>query len=195
MYGFSAFFNIISALSWQDEPLGYNWRFVTTDHGYLKMIFTLPFSFLWAVLANIFSRLFSCLPKWMQRSIYFFIRYTGKWGYHKKASVRIKLRQASSRVPYELFKKKGTDRTLANALRYDIVLLIAPKVHYVDLVNLSMVSKQVRATMFPISEAEDQERGLRLYSCYGNRKSECWTCGIQICNVSSLSPCSTKTNG
>jgi hypothetical protein len=63
-------------------------------------------------------------------------------------------------------------------------VFIARKLHYVDLVNLSIVSKRVRATIFPASEDTDQDRQLRLFSCYGNKKSECWTCGIQICNVS-----------
>lgn len=199
MYGLSAFSNIvIGALSLRYEPLGYNRRSTTSDRSCLKMVFTLPFSLLWAILVEVFSllwvilvevfsRLFSCLPKRIQRPICFSGRYAGKWGYHKKSSAEVKLRQIPGHLPRGLFKKRITDKALANALLYDIVLLIAPKVHYVDLVNLSMVTKQVRATMFPPVEENRQDRQLRPYSCYGNRKSKCWTCGIQICNVSSMS--------
>lgn len=188
MYTLSAFSNIsIGALSWRNEPLDYNRRRTTRDRGCLNAILTFPFAWLWTNVAGIFSCLFSCLPKRMQRPIRFSGRFTDKWGYHKKSSVKIKLRQIPSHRPRRWSKKKGTDKALGNVLLYDIVLIIAPKVHYVDLVNLSMVSKRVRAIMFPVTEDKDKDRRLRLYSCYGNRKSGCWTCGIQICDVSSIS--------
>jgi hypothetical protein len=188
MYSLSAFSNIvIGVLSWRDKPLGYNRLSMTSDRGSLKMMFTFPFSMLWAILTGIFSCLFSCLPKRIQRPIHFSGRYAGKWGYHKKSSAEVKLRQIPGHLSRGLFKKRRTDKALANALLYDIVLLIAPKVHYVDLVNLSMVTKRVQMTMFPPVEENGQNRQLRLYSCYGNRKSKCWACGIQICNVSSMS--------
>ncbi|OCK78590.1 hypothetical protein K432DRAFT_383752 [Lepidopterella palustris CBS 459.81] len=183
MYGISAFSNIaIGAFSWLDEPLDYYGRRTTSDRSSLKTMFTFPITWLWTILAGIFLFLFSCLPKWMQRPILFSGRYSGKWGHHKKSSAEVKLRQIPSHLPRGLFNKKGTDRALANALLYEVVLLIAPKVHYVDLVNLSMVSRRVRATMFPPVEENGQDRPLRLYSCYGDKKSKCWTCGIQICS-------------
>src|SRR5579862_9640750 len=152
MYSLSAL--SILAMDTLSELLSYTGRSIS----YLKSIFTFPF----AILAKIFSCLFSFLPKRMQRSINFSRRYAGKWAYHKKSSAKIKLRQIPGHLPHGLLKTKGTDRALANAMLYDIVLLIAPKVHYADLVNLSMVSKRVRATMFPAIEEKDQDRGLRL---------------------------------
>ncbi|KIN07109.1 hypothetical protein OIDMADRAFT_15993 [Oidiodendron maius Zn] len=143
---------------------------------------TPPSVLLWAILTGIFMCLLSPLPKWMQRPIRFSSRFASKWGYEKKAAAEIRLRQIPGHLPRGLFKRKGTDKALENALLYDIILRVAPKVHYVDLVNLSLVSKRVRATMFPIFEDNDKDRELRLNSCYGNTKSTCWICGIQICN-------------
>ena len=152
--------------------------------GRLKTILTTPFVLLWAILTGIFMCLLSPLPQWMQRPIRFSGRFASKWGYGKKAAAEIRLRQIPGHLPRGSFKRIGTGRALENALLYNIILRIAPKVHYVDLVNLSLVSKRVRATMFPISEDNNKDRELRLYSCYGNTKSTCWICGIQICNVS-----------
>ncbi|XTI85405.1 hypothetical protein V2W45_248353 [Cenococcum geophilum] len=74
IYGFSVFSNIIiGALLWRDELLSYSWRSTTIDRGCLKKMFTLPFSFLWAVLVGIFLCLFLCLLKRMQRPIRFSI--------------------------------------------------------------------------------------------------------------------------
>lgn len=65
--------------------------------------------------------------------------------------------------PLALRKKTGADRALEAILIYDILLVIAPKLHYMDFVNLSMVSKSVRAVMFPVSKSKDKERELRMY--------------------------------
>lgn len=190
MFGFSALTNIVNgALSWRDQSLGYDWRSTISDGGCLKTMVTYSFACLWQVFVGIITCLSVCLPERVKRPLRFSSRVANKWSYDKRSSVKIKLRQIPGLRPRGLFekkKKKGTDRALANALVYDIVKLIAPKVHYVDLVNLSLVSKRVWAAMFPITEEKDH-RQLRLYSCYGNRKFDCWTCGIQICNVSGIS--------
>jgi hypothetical protein len=185
MYGISSFSNIaLGALSWRSEQPAYNRQSTTSDRACLKTMLTFPFALLWTLLVRFFWRLFSCLPKRIQRPIRFSGWYAGKWGHHQKSSAKIKLGQISVHRSRGLLKKEA-EKVLVNALLYDIVVLIAPKVHYVDLVNLSMVSKRVRATMFPTTKEKGQNRHLRLYSCCGNRKSECWICGIQICNVSS----------
>lgn len=167
MHAISAFFNIVAGvLSWRSGA--YRRHNVPT-------------------LTWLFSCLFLCLPKQMQRPIHFSTRYASKWGFYQKSSANIKLGQIPRHHHRGVIKKEAADMALVNALLYDIVVLIAPKVHYVDLVNMSMTSKRVRATMFPTTEEKVRYRQLRLYSCYGNTKSECWICHIQICNVSSPS--------
>lgn len=161
----------------------YNRRGFSWDRNCLKTVVTFPFIFLWSVIVGTTSCMLSCLPKRMQQPIRFSSRVAGKWGYHTTASAKGRLGQIHhlARSPH---KKVGSDRALETILLYDILLLIAPKLHYVDFVNLSMASKRVRAAVFPLSEAHGKERELRLYSCYGNVKSACWICNIQICTVS-----------
>jgi len=166
-------------LAWRKKPFAYDWR-NRTFLGHVAHMLTLPMAFPRAVLVQ----LFACLPQWIQRPIRFYIRYIAKWACYGKDSVKAKSRQIRLRTRFKIDTKKNTDKALAKALIYDVVLLIAPKVHYVDLVNLSMVSRRIRATMFPSGGKQDQEQGLRRYSCYRNRKLECRVCGIQICAVS-----------
>lgn len=188
MYGLSAFANISSgAQSWR-YAVRYNQRsdpqYFTWDRDCLRVVITFPFALLWGILVGIPSCMLSCLPNPMQQSIRFSGRVARKWGGHTTASAKIRLRQIPHRLPRAPHKEMGTDKGLETILVYDILLLIAPKLHYVDFVNLSMVSKRVRAAIFPASETLDKERELRLYSCYGNIKGACWICGIQICCVS-----------
>ena len=180
MYSYSAFLNLgIGALAWRKKPFTYDWG-NRTFLGRVAHILALPIAFPWAVLVQ----LFACLPQRIQRPIRFYIRYIAKWAHHRKDSVKAKSRQIRLRKRFKIVTKKNTDKALAKTLIYDVVLLIAPKVHYVDLVNLSMASRRIRATMFPSGGKQDQEQGLRRYSCYNNRKLECQVCGIQICTVS-----------
>lgn len=183
-------------MSWRDAPVSYgsaysrrynrrnNRRSFSWDRNCLKTVVTFPFIFLWSVIVETTSCMISCLPKRMQQPIRFSSRVAGKWGYHTTASAKGRLRQIPHHLARSPHKKAGGDRALETILLYDILLLIAPKLHYVDIVNLSMASKRVRAAVFPVSEVYGKERELRLYSCYGNAKSACWICNIQICKVS-----------
>jgi hypothetical protein len=192
MYSLSALSNIVvGALSWRDEPVRYNRPHITWHRDSLRNIIAPLFSLLWDILIGISSCMFACLPKQMQQLIRFSGRFTRKWSRDKTTTVQIGLRQFPRHLSHGRHKKTGADRALETILLYDILLLIAPKLHYVDLVNLSMVSKLVRAAMFPVSEAYGKERELRLYSCYGNVKSVCWICDIQICNVGYRNPSSS----
>ena len=68
--------------------------------------------------------------------------------------------------------------------RYEVLQLIAYKLHYVDIINLSIVSRRIRQVIFPKSKLAEQSELLRRSTCYGNPKSQCWACNIQICTVS-----------
>lgn len=188
MYGLSAFANIYTgALWWRDAAVPYNQRYnrryFTWDPGCFRLV-TLPFVLLWDIILGVSFCMLSFLPKWINHPIRFSSRVAGKWGGDTTASAKIRLRQIPRRLRRAPYKKMAADRALEAILLHNVLLLIAPKLHYVDFVNLSMVSKRIRAVMFPIPEAHDKERELRLYSCYGNIKTECWICSIQICHVS-----------
>ena len=55
---------------------------------------------------------------------------------------------------------------------------IMTELHYVDIVNLRQTSKMVRNALDASSH-----KTLRVASCISGTKSECWSCGIQICRV------------
>jgi hypothetical protein len=68
-------------------------------------------------------------------------------------------------------------------LNYDIWALIASRLHGVDLINLSLVSKSFRERIFPTSELGTRSEALRAYACDDGTKSQCWICNIKICDV------------
>jgi hypothetical protein len=145
---------------------------------------------------------FYLLPERVQTAIPYYARYVKKWAFHKKPSSGVKLHVLPSRLAT---RRRGLDEyaaRLARILRkektsnYDILQLIAQEVDYVDLINLSLVSKAIRSTMFPSGEDDEDERQLRLNSCAGKIKSTCWVCAIQICQVrlpSTTSSCNALT--
>lgn len=62
---------------------------------------------------------------------------------------------------------------------YPIMTSIAEGLHYADLVQLGMVSKDVREAIFPTFNAAAKSN-LEQYCCDG-RKLRCWSCNIQVC--------------
>lgn len=67
-------------------------------------------------------------------------------------------------------------------LSYDLLMLIVRKLHYVDVINLSLASRSLRNALFPRADIAARSQALRIYTCEGS-KSECSICGNQICPV------------
>ena len=80
-------------------------------------------------------------------------------------------------------KPDTNSERLASFLQMDIISLIATRLHYVDLVSLSLVSKGVRKAIFPPSAATHTAEQLRILTCDAGTKSQCWSCNKQICKV------------
>ena len=143
----------------------------------------------WEFLAAVFG----WLPRNVQARIRYSWRSARKWTSYKGSLAASKVNPTGIHLPQWLHRSGASDEKLVQILLadlpYDILQLIAVEVHYADLVNLSMVSKQVRAAMFPGLEDNTEDRQLRFHSCRGNMKSSCWTCGVQVCGVSRLPPC------
>jgi hypothetical protein len=81
------------------------------------------------------------------------------------------------------YNDKNAER-LARTLSMDVLTPIAYKLHYVDLVSLSLVSRSVRKAIFPDSAVDHNAEHFRVSTCDAGTKSQCWGCNIQICNVS-----------
>jgi hypothetical protein len=126
----------------------------------------------------VFKFISRLLPRPIQSGLRYAFRYLSK------SSQRV--HPPHGLILHPLSKKAWTDSRaigLANLLCYDILMLIAPQVHYVDLINLSLASKGIRRAVFPSSEVGARAERLRMSSCENGTKSQCWVCNIQICNV------------
>ena len=66
---------------------------------------------------------------------------------------------------------------------YDVLMLVIRNLHYVDLFNLSLVSKSLRQILFPTSGLATRSAVLQIYTCSEGTKSQCWICSTQICSV------------
>ena len=77
---------------------------------------------------------------------------------------------------------ESQDQRCSSFLNYDLLMLIARELHFVDVINLSVASRGLRDALFPKADVAARTRALRSYTCEGY-KSDCSICGIQICHV------------
>jgi hypothetical protein len=181
MYSISAALSLkIGVQALRDDFSAHSCRRLFTE------VTTAPIVLIGAIIWVIAASLFKLLPAQVKQALALALSYTGKWFYYAKSTGRVKLRQLSWLPRRRAPKVNESDQALSTFLFYDMVILIARHVHYVDLVNLSLVSKRMRVTVFPSLPATDQNGQLRRYSCFGKEKNDCWGCGIQICRVSLL---------
>ena len=68
-------------------------------------------------------------------------------------------------------------------LPHDSLVLIALRLHYTDIVNLSLASKSLRQVIFPSPDLATRSEALRIHTCENGSKSQCWICASQICHV------------
>jgi hypothetical protein len=140
----------------------------------------------WSLVQDLFAPVFTWLPNNTQAHIRYSFRSAGRWTRTKISAKASKAHALHIHLPRHLHRSKACDEKLAQMLlqtsSYNVLQLLAGKLHYVDLVSLSLVSKRMRATIFPsLLEGGTEDRQLRYYSCTGDAKAECWTCGIQVC--------------
>ncbi|KAI9767063.1 MAG: hypothetical protein M1839_004637, partial [Geoglossum umbratile] len=136
------------------------------------------------------------IPRTMRARILYSIRYLAKFSGRVRAPMAIKMRSLRQerdlgstgdfpRGDSEVLRSDwvpggGDGASLARLLVYDILVLIAQDLHFGDLTNLSLASKNVRQAIFPAPEFAARSECLRRYSCAGE-KGRCWACDIQIC--------------
>ena len=98
--------------------------------------------------------------------------------------LRGKTRNQTTDVGLTKVLRSNDEADVSTHPRYEVLQLISYKLHYVDIINLSLVSRRVHQVIFPNSKLTEQSELLRRSTCYGNPKSQCWACNIQICTVS-----------
>jgi hypothetical protein len=70
---------------------------------------------------------------------------------------------------------------------YDMLIVVTQEMHYLDIMNLSRVSKSVREVVLPASDMDPCMEVIRRYTCPGEEKTICWICDNRICTVGHLS--------
>ncbi|KAI1166790.1 hypothetical protein F5B18DRAFT_604197 [Nemania serpens] len=130
------------------------------------------------VIKGLAERLAWIFPARLHFSLSFASRYTRQWFRYRFS--RIKQKAPDTFILTTRYARVGLDSVLS----HDVVLeRIVHQLHYVDAVNLSLTTRRIRESMFPRQKSTTVEEGqLRYYSCWGNKKSDCWACGIQICD-------------
>lgn len=135
------------------------------------------------------NTILSCTPRPIKRRLWFGFRYLCKAVKHAShlATLRRNRTLPSKAIVLQRLRPNvqidAATTKLTKFLHIDILSLISQHLHYVDLINLSMTSKAIRAVVFPSAEIGDHADQLRRYTCEDDNKSQCWTCGIQVCQV------------
>lgn len=120
------------------------------------------------------------LPARVRNALFFASSYAKHWLHYKGSKTKQNARDALALVPRH--HKEGKEKGLRAVLSQEkVVERIARQLHYADVVNLSLASRGIREAVFPRQGVD--ERHPRYYSCWGNKKYDCWACGIQVCAV------------
>ncbi|OJD17486.1 hypothetical protein AJ78_02407 [Emergomyces pasteurianus Ep9510] len=81
------------------------------------------------------------------------------------------------------FETKDRDAPLVRFLHIDILTIVAQHLHFQDLVNLSLASKEMRRMLFPNGHFGNETAILRIYACDNATKVGCFVCRFPVCGV------------
>lgn len=160
----------------------------------LKVLLLIPYCICYGLI--ILSRLsIYTLPYSTQSRIRFGLRYINK----ASQVVYVPIQELLQKTPISLtfFKRrrsppehkevqvetKSESAPLARFLHIDVLTLVAQHLHYQDLLNLSLASKEMRRTLFPDGHFGNGARILRIYACDSDTKAGCFVCRFPICGV------------
>jgi hypothetical protein len=71
---------------------------------------------------------------------------------------------------------------------HDMLMAVTQEMYYLDIINLSRVSKSIREVVLPAYDIDPCMEVIRKYTCPGEEKTTCWVCDKQVCIV-----CTTPT--
>ncbi|CAI6299959.1 unnamed protein product [Periconia digitata] len=134
-----------------------------------------------------FSCIFRCLPISVKSRVRFARGFTVKAGQGivDKGQMRlehIKKTTETSTDKAHIDLRDSQPASLADFLSvYDMLILISQDLHFVDVMNLGLVSKRVRQAVQPSDAHIQRMLHFRMYTCQSNSKSKCWICLNQTC--------------
>ncbi|EGE79155.2 uncharacterized protein BDCG_01572 [Blastomyces dermatitidis ER-3] len=158
----------------------------------IKVIFFMAYSFGGTLFLAFWSAL-DLLPNSVLSRCRFSARYMNKMSQFVAIPIQDRLQKYPISFPF--FKRyqpppapmmvqakaKSESAPLARFLHLDILTLVAQHLHYQDLVNLSLSSKEMRETVFPDGHSSGRLGILRIYACDNATKTGCFVCQFPIC--------------
>lgn len=131
---------------------------------------------------------FRCLPISVKSKVRLVRRYGVKAGQGLEEKGEMQMHALKRKIE----RKGETDKYTAKELGeptnlgeflsiYDVLIEVVQHLHYVDVVNLGLVSKSVREAVLPADEYEQRMTHFKMYACHNKGKKQCWVCNNQIC--------------
>jgi hypothetical protein len=159
----------------------------------LALLAFIPKAILWIIQATIYyvplGIFRCCVPLKIRSKVRVARRSTIKGGLHleQKAEIQMDAYRSTSEEAVRPRRRcgggEGRNVPLSSFLRtYDLLILVARELHYVDVVNLACTSRSVREAVLPAHDFDRRTAVLSRYTC-DNRKTRCWLCANQVCEV------------
>lgn len=148
-----------------------------------------PFAWCWLGICWLFKPL-SYVADHIVASCRFALRYTLKFAAGTNTTrKRMGHRRQKLRLPNSLSKQKNfaDSKSPSAGLPFELLVMVAEKVHFADLVSLSQSSRRLRAFFFNDGHPRSVLEQLRQYACDGSDKTQCSLCSIQICGGGKVS--------
>jgi hypothetical protein len=131
------------------------------------------------------------IPRFLSTPVKFAMLWLKKWGRRRsrpktfeKASIEMVILKPGPPEPRPPFtyQSKTNPKLLELLSSYPIMTAIAEGLHYADLIQLSLVSKDIHDTIFPRSKPASSS-GLKKHCCLEGVRAACWCCKTQICSA------------
>ncbi len=156
-----------------------------------QLILACLFGVLWLLPFLIPQMFFRALPIAIKAPIRSGRRHAIKAALGMKQKLSLKSRELTKQMESEKHKKAryqggaGEKSPLSEFLGiYDIFMLVIEDLHYLDVMNLSQVSKSVREAVLPVHDFDRRRFVIECYTCRSSSKFKCWSCPNTTCTVS-----------
>ena len=135
--------------------------------------------------------LFRCLPLNFRAPVRSVRRHVVKTGIGAEQKAEIMMMELQTEYSkrrnvvgrYQGGDGQQTPNSLADFLGiYDMLILVTGHLHYIDVINLSRVSKSVRESVLPSQDHIRRLTVFKVYTCLPDQKLSCWACTNQICS-------------
>lgn len=154
-------------------------------------------------LLGLLKFIIALMPQRVHAWAWFSVRMVSKTGVGlRKTIFRPKRRQYKNskqiRARYEAVSTEQNEKIhpLARFLFWDMLILVAEDLHYSDIINLTLTSKQLRATILPPADRLVRLDLLKKHTLDSKSQMQCDVCGAPVCRVScttSQSPIDSNT--